>query len=600
MAGIPPKYKPIAVETNSPAGFAPLKEVKFSELKGTMSPSPIIPEGHDVGNRKFPFGPVFQTKALAIILRLPTVMQDYCDDFKAGYFEDAVHQNLFRLIQKYYKVYKVTPTEVALLELIREDARQLGHNEDFVAKLASLASEIATQTDLSDAKYIQDRMVDFIKYRRAVEVTFKMVESLEKMELSGSEDFTQVLPLIRELNAIGNKGGLGYSFYDNVSSLPEQLRDSDIYSAAAKVPTGFKTIDHVLDGGLGAGEIGFIVAGAGIGKSTLLLNVAVAAQQAGVNVLVVTMELKESDFALRCAQRLAGVTKEHVLYKSERYLDRLPYVQSLGEKARIVFKYYPPGRATVDTIRSYFSQLLVQEGNDGRWLVIIDYLEKLKLSDDRRNNREDWALIGDAVNELIAFGVEFSVPVFSASQVTRSGYAKVARSAGTKHTDKDDIGSSWKKVEHADLILSFDQSEIEKAAGIARVRALKVRRGKDGMSFKVRDDRPIMNFVEIDDFGNDINAYCPRRDVDDLVTLRPAWDNLTPYPDETMEGLIRPPVIDIELYRKDQISSIAREETRVELSDVQSAQDVRIADMIKAGSASMASLLTNKFARTTE
>jgi replicative DNA helicase len=928
MAAIPSVYKPTttvpSVGVSPPSGFAPPKPSSFSELK----PSPMIPDGHDVGNKKFPFGPVFQTKALAIVLRLPTVMQDYCDDLRAGYFEDPVHQNLFRLIQKYYKVYKVTPTEVALLELIREDTKQLGHNEDFVARLASLANEIATQTDLSDANYIQDRMVDFIKYRRAVEVTFKMVESLEKMQMSGNEDFQQVLPLIRELNAIGSKGGLGYSFYDNVSSLSDQLRDTDVYSAAAKVPTGFKTIDHILDGGLGAGEIGFIVAGAGIGKcfrkgtevrmfdgslkkvedvvvgdavmgpdskprtvlslgrgrekmyevrpvkgnsyfvneshilsfvlsgkrygdrvvnmsvsdfikqnkrfkkhakgykvavsypstsvridpyilgtwlgdgtshnpditsfdtevvsaweeeaksrgllfkdlkavgrysinsgvkgsndstflndlisyglrdnkhipvdylindrgvrlsllagiidtdghlhksksgyelstvseilakgyeelalslgfscsvklknkrcqtgavgqyyvltihgaceeipvriprkkanprkqvkdvlrsgisvieseeedyfgfavdgdhlfllrdftvvhnSTLLLNVAVAAQQAGVNVLVVTMELKESDFALRCAQRLAGVTKEHVIYKSERYLARLPYVQDLGNKAKIVFKYYPPGRANVDTIRSYFSQLLVQEGNDGKWLVIIDYLEKMKLGDDRKSNREDWALIGDAVNELIAFGVEFNVPVFSASQVTRSGYAKVARSAGTKHTDKDDIGASWKKVEHADLILSFDQSEIEKAAGIARVRALKVRRGKDGMSFKVRDDRPIMNFVELDPDGNDINGYHPRRDIDNLVTLRPDWDNLTPYSDETMEGLIRPPAIDIELYRREQISSISREETKVELSDVVGAQRDRIAEMIKNGDVSMAALLTQRF-----
>jgi len=567
------------VISTAPAGYAPVVTPPPPML-AVSQPAPVTHE------RKFPFGATFQLKALAIILRTPNVLHDYCKDIKAAYFEDPVLQNLFRIIQAYYFTYKVAPTESALLEEIKVDAKKLGFSDEFIGGLAAVAHEICTSVEIDEADYIQDRMVSFIKFRRALEVTLKMADLVDKMDTHGQGDFDQVLPLIRELNAIGSKGTQGYDFADNVATLSDQLRNSDIYSSAMKVPIGIKKFDHILDGGLGAGEIAFIVAGAGVGKSSLLLNTAIAAQQAGVNVLVVTMELKESDYALRAAQRYAGVSKEHVLYNSMRYQDRMPTVISMANKAKLIFKYFPPGRCSVDSLRSYFSQLLTQEENQGQWLVIIDYLEKMKMGgDDRRNNREDWALIGDTVNELIAFGHEFNVPIFSASQTTRSGYAKVARSKGTKHTDKDDIGASWKKVEHADVILAFDQSEIEKAAGVARLRALKVRRGKDGISVRIKDNRPTMTFVEMEGDITDatmtlspVMEYSPRRDGE-LLVLHNNYDNITPYEDESLDGLIRPPQVDIEDYLEDQINSLSSERDEMDIDVVANEQRQRAANM---------------------
>jgi replicative DNA helicase len=535
-------------------------------LPETAAPAGFGPDGSD---RRFPFGNLFQTKALAIILRLPSVMQDYVTDIRPGYFSEPTHQTLFRLIQQYYTLYKMAPTEVAMKELVREDARRLGHGDDFVAAMATLIDEVL-KVDISEAEWLQDKITNFVKFRRALEVTMKMADVVEQLDKSGEGDFAKIVPMVRELNAIGARGGLGFSFNDNYDKLPDILTNSSDYSSATKVPLGFSKVDHALDGGVGAGHVVFFVAGSGVGKSSVLAQTAAVDALAGFNVCVYTCELKEEDYSLRIMQRLGGLCKEHVIYDSVRYQQRLPIIKEAMENAgRIHVKYFPPGRASVDKLRSHFSQLITRVDNGRPWVVLLDYVEKLKLGgDDRRGNRDDWALIGDTVDDLIAFGHEFGTPVISASQTNRQGYAKVARGKGRSHTDKDDIGSSWKKIEHADVVLAFDQSEMEKAAGIARIRALKVRRGKDGFTFRVRDDRPIMNFVELDNEGREVLQYSPRRDGEMLNLYISRWVQDDLLLGESRDGLIRPPQVDIENYRTEQIQQLLAEQRGIDVDDL--------------------------------
>ena len=528
--------------------------------------------GGFTSNKKFPFSETFQTKALAVVLRIPSMLQDYVNDIRAGYFGNVEHQNLFRLIQTYYQTYKCAPTEVAIMEMIKDDCQRLGHPDDFKVRMSTLAHEVTT-IDISEGRYLEDRVKSFVKFQRAVEITTKMADLCESIEAEGDSDFDAVVPLIRELNAIGTKGGLGFDFYENIESLPDRLRQSENYSTGAKIPIGWSPVDQALDGGMSAGEIGFLVAGAGVGKSTGLVQAATSCSMAGFNAIVYTMELKEEDYALREMQRLLGLGKKHVLYESQRYRARLPYLIQAREEGRlgkIHYKYYPPGRATVDTLRSHFSNLLTTHGNGKPWLIIVDYVEKLKMGDDRRGNREDWALIGDAVNELIAMGHEFGSPVLSASQTNRAGYAKVARSKGRAHTDKDDIGASWKKVEHADLVLAFDQSELEKAAGLARIRTMKIRRGQDGLTFRVKDERPIMRLTEINFEGQEVNSYAPRSNGDDLHLTLANWDQRMPFDDESEDegGHLLPPAIEIGLYKRNQLKAQQHESEGLDLEQV--------------------------------
>lgn len=534
-----------------------------------LQPTPYRPEefhAPTVQGERLPFDLQFQTKAIAIMMRQPGVLADHIDYIQPGYFESAVHRYVVKVMFAYYKKFKTPPTLAAIEVEIVEECVRLKHSEALKEQLLEVA-RAAAEADLAESKWITKRMIDFAKKSAAKQIAIDLVTMIQTMEAKGEGDFDKIGPQIRKLAAIGATGGRGTDLNEGIENLPKRLQEGSMYSRGWKVPLGLRGIDWSIDGGMSAGEIVFICAPPGAGKSTLLVGAAAAAIDAECNVMIFTMELKEDDYELRLHQRMTGVGKQHIIQNSMRYADRLPWMRERTNKVHVKIKYYPPNTATVDVLRSYFSRVKAESPDNGRpWVIILDYVEKLRMGDPEKV--QTWELIGMVVDDLIAFGYEYGAPVVTASQINRQGYAKVSRSDGRKHTSKEDIASSWKKVEAADIVLMFDQSELEKANGVARLRVEKCRRGKDGYTVSLRDERPIMNLVELDFEKQPINAYAPRRHDDEgILELRPAWDNVAPYPDETATGSLRPPQMEIDEFLMEKLESIRREKEGVDFEE---------------------------------
>ena len=74
------------------------------------------------------------------------------------------------------------------------------------------------------------------------------------------------------------------------------------------VSTSWDVINEVMDGGLGKGELGVIVAPAGIGKTWMLQVLGSAAVKAGLTVVHYTLELNQTYVGLRYDTVFSGVT----------------------------------------------------------------------------------------------------------------------------------------------------------------------------------------------------------------------------------------------------------------------------------------------------
>jgi DNA repair protein RadA/Sms len=96
--------------------------------------------------------------------------------------------------------------------------------------------------------------------------------------------------------------------------VPEIRAIKDIRGdASARVPTGMGEIDRVLGGGLVPGGVVLLGGEPGVGKSTLLLQVAGAVARAGGSVLVATAEESADQVAIRAERVGAGVDGVAVL-----------------------------------------------------------------------------------------------------------------------------------------------------------------------------------------------------------------------------------------------------------------------------------------------
>jgi DNA repair protein RadA/Sms len=113
-----------------------------------------------------------------------------------------------------------------------------------------------------------------------------------------------------------------------------------------RVPSGVTEFDRVLGGGIVPGTLVLIGGDPGIGKSTLLLQVADKLSAAGTPVLYVSGEESERQIKLR-GERLA-VAAEHVFLLPETNLENI-----FREIERL-----KPGAIIVDSIQTVFSSLI--------------------------------------------------------------------------------------------------------------------------------------------------------------------------------------------------------------------------------------------------
>ena len=104
------------------------------------------------------------------------------------------------------------------------------------------------------------------------------------------------------------------------SVAPLRLADVPVDAAEARSTTGIAELDRVLGGGLVAGSVTLIGGDPGIGKSTLLLQLADRLARAGQRVLYVSGEESARQIRLR-AERI-GVTGDSVWLLAETSLDR--------------------------------------------------------------------------------------------------------------------------------------------------------------------------------------------------------------------------------------------------------------------------------------
>ncbi|MFG6286479.1 DNA repair protein RadA [Actinotignum schaalii] len=111
-------------------------------------------------------------------------------------------------------------------------------------------------------------------------------------------------------------------------------------TAARKIPTGVSELDRVLGGGLVPGAVVLLAGEPGVGKSTLLLDVAAKAARAGAHsgrapVLYISGEESASQVRLR-GERI-GAMDEHLLLASESDIGRaLGHIENIRPSLLIV------------------------------------------------------------------------------------------------------------------------------------------------------------------------------------------------------------------------------------------------------------------------
>jgi hypothetical protein len=161
----------------------------------------------------------------------------------------------------------------------------------------------------------------------------------------------------------------------------------------------------------------------GCGKSLGMCHMASAALAQGRNVLYITMEMAEEKIAERIDANLFDVRIDQLKDLTKASFNTKVKGISDKTKGKLVVKEYPTASAHVGHFRALLLELKLKKKFEPD-IIYIDYLNICASSRMKglSGSVNTYSLIKSIAEEIRGLAVEFNVPIWSATQVTRSGF----------------------------------------------------------------------------------------------------------------------------------------------------------------------------------
>ena len=394
------------------------------------------------------FGTSFQAKIIASLLRDMKFLQTINDILQPNMFDSDSNKWLVKTIRDYYYEYKKQPT----LEVIKYKVDEIDNDVLKVGVIDKLR-DVWKHIEATDLEFVQERTLDFCKNQTLKNAILDSVNLLE------NKDYDGIKSIIDEAMKAGTTRDLGH---DYILSLEHRLEQS----ARTTTPTPWDIINEIMDGGLGQGELGVVVAPAGIGKSWTLQAIGAGALKQNKTVIHYTLELNENYVGLRYDSIFTGVTTANIkYYKSEvkEKLEKLP--------GKLLIKYFATKSASVQTLGAHLKQIELSGLKPD--LVLVDYADIIMPTGHFREKRH---ALGNIYEDLRGLAGELEVPIWTASQANRSALEEDVIGA-------DKVAEDYSKVMTADFVMSMSRKVEDKIANTGRFHVIKNRFGIDGVTY---------------------------------------------------------------------------------------------------------------------
>ena len=265
-----------------------------------------------------------------------------------------------------------------------------------------------------------------------------------------------------------------------------------------KIPFDLELFDKITKGGIPNKTLNIALAGTGVGKSLFMCHVASSVLLQGKNVLYITLEMAEEKIAERIDANLLNVNIQDITDLPRPMFESK--VNSLSRKTQgtLIIKEYPTASAHSGHFKALLNELSLKKSFKPD-IIFIDYLNICASSRYRQNTSvNSYSYIKAIAEELRGLAVETNLPIVSATQTTRSGFA-------SSDVDLTDTSESFGLPATADLMFALISTEELEGLNQIMVKQLK-NRYNDPTIFKrfvVGIDRAKMRLYDVEQSAQD-------------------------------------------------------------------------------------------------
>jgi len=402
---------------------------------------------------------------------------------KPDYFQ-GVYRILFKEAGKFVGKYNKLPSaETFKIEL--DQSEMLGGEQYSVA--VDILPQLFSKEKIDDTwlidtteKWCQDRAI-YNAVMESISIIDGKHESLTKGALPD---------LLSKALGVAFDTNVGHDYIENADD-----RFEFYHKEENRIPFDLEYFNKITKGGVPNKSLNICLAGTGVGKSLYMCHLASANLAAGSNVLYITMEMAEERIAERIDANLLNVPIDQLENLSKDMFSTKVADLQRKTNGKLIVKEYPTGSAHAGHFRGLLNELKLKK----QFIPDIIYIDYLNICASSRmkamgGSINSYTYIKAIAEELRGLAVEFNLPIFSATQTTRSGFSN-------SDVGLEDTSESFGLPATADLMFALISTEELENLGQLMVKQLK-NRYNDPTQYKrfvLGVDRAKMRLYDVDE-----------------------------------------------------------------------------------------------------
>jgi len=401
---------------------------------------------------------------------------------KEDYFMESSERKIYTYIHQFVTKYNSLPT-IDAINIAMQNDKSVNENE--YKSISETLTKLDDEIDVNE-KWILDETEKFCKDKALYNSILKSINIIDGNDKTNSAD--GIPSILQEALAVCFDNNVGHDYLDNADSRYDFYHRDEM-----KLPFDLEMFNKITNGGLPNKTLNICLAGTGVGKSLFMCHMAAGALSQSKNVLYITLEMAEERIAERIDANLMNVNIHELKDLSRSMFEnRMTKIRAKTE-GRLIVKEYPTASAHTGHFKALLNELQLKR-NFRPDIIFIDYLNICSSSRFKASSGvNSYTLIKGIAEELRGLAVEFDLPIVSATQTTRGGYAN-------SDVELTDTSESFGLPATADLMFALISTEELEKMGQLMVKQLKNRYNDPGVNkrFMIGVDRGKMKLYDLE------------------------------------------------------------------------------------------------------
>lgn len=401
---------------------------------------------------------------------------------KESYFETSVGRFYHSECKEYFEKYGNCPT-TGVLSVSVEGAQNISA-EDYQSIEETLQEIASGQKD--ETQWLIDTTEEWCKKRA---VYLALMDSISIYDGSDKDRNEDAIPqVLSEALAVCFDAHVGHNYLEDYEE-----RYDFYHLKEDRLSFGLSYLDKITKGGLPNKTLNIALAGTGVGKSLFMCSVASNMLMEGRNVLYITLEMAEERIAERIDANLLNTEIQFITEIPRPMFETKVSALQKKTQGQLFIKEYPTASAHAGHFDGLLKELSLKKGFKPD-IIFVDYLNICTSSRYRGNsNVNSYTVVKAIAEELRGLAVKHNVPIVSATQTTRSGFA-------SSDVELTDTSESFGLPATADLMFALISNEELENMGQIMVKQLKNRYNDPTMhrKFVLGIDRAKMKLYDVE------------------------------------------------------------------------------------------------------